>query len=287
MTTPTSDSLTGHTRRNFLKRSAAALTVAMTSGAAEGVSEEVPGPGVVSSGKPFMGIQVGAVSFVDEGVDRVLDIFQERAGVNALMLAVFTYGRGIAGRQVPGQPFPDHGVQRYDAGEFHGGDYAAVHPQFYSHSAFKSFRAPDLGDFDLLAAVVPKARARNIKSFCWFEDAFNPRLFDNFEAMAEVDVHGRPTGQTCQNNPYLREFLASLIEDWAKSYEVDGIMWGSERQGPLNRAIGASHGGFPPPSRRGWRGPCTCSRGSPSFRAPPPSRSSWRRTRSSSSCPSA
>ncbi len=50
-----------------------------------------------------IGIQVGAVSFVDEGVERVLDVFQQRASINTLFLAVFTYGRGIAGRQVPGQ----------------------------------------------------------------------------------------------------------------------------------------------------------------------------------------
>jgi hypothetical protein len=236
------------TRRSFLKGSAAAaLAAAMPTGATVAVAQEAARPGALPPGKRFIGIQVGAVSFVDEGVDRVLDILQERAGVNALMLAVFTYGRGIAGRQVPGQPLPDHGAQQYDRDSFHGGDYATLHPQFYAQSVFKNFRAPDLGDFDLLATVVPKARARNIKSFCWFEDVYSPRLLDNFEKVAEVDVDGRPTGQACLNNPYLREFLASLIEDWTKSYNVDGIMWGSERQGPLNRAIGANHGGFKGP----------------------------------------
>src|SRR2546430_5629062 len=48
-----------------------------------------------------IGIQVGAVSFLDEGVDPVLDRFQRDANVNALFIATFTYGRGIAGRQVP------------------------------------------------------------------------------------------------------------------------------------------------------------------------------------------
>jgi hypothetical protein len=219
----------------------------MPSGAAAVAAQEAARPADLPPGKRFIGIQVGAVSFVDEGVERVLDILQERGGVNALMLAVFTFGRGIAGRQVPGQPLPDHGVQRYDTDTFHGGDYAALHPEFYAQSVFKNFRAPDLGDFDLLGAVVPKARARNIKSYCWFEDVYSPRLVDNFEKVAEVDVDGRPTGQVCLNNPYLREFLAALLEDWAKSYDVDGIMWGSERQGPLNRAIGANHGGFKGP----------------------------------------
>ena len=47
-----------------------------------------------------IGIQVGAVSFVDEGVDPVLDLFQRDADINALFIATFSYGRGIAGRQV-------------------------------------------------------------------------------------------------------------------------------------------------------------------------------------------
>jgi hypothetical protein len=62
--------------------------------------------------KKTIGIQVGAVSFVDEGTEKVLDNFQQYAGVNTLFLATFTYGRGIAGRQIPGQPLPDHGKQQ-------------------------------------------------------------------------------------------------------------------------------------------------------------------------------
>ncbi len=195
-------------------------------------------------GKKFIAIQIGAVSFVDEGVDRVLDILQERGRVNALMLAVFTYGRGIAGRQVPGQPLPDHGAQKYDADTFHGGSYAALHPQYYDKTLLKNLRAPDLGDFDLLAAVIPKAKTRRMQSYCWLEDVYNPRLIPNFEKVAEVDVFGRRTGQACLNNPDIRSFLNSLVEDYVKSYEVDGVMWGSERQGPLNNAIGSHHGGF-------------------------------------------
>jgi hypothetical protein len=56
---------------------------------------------------------------VDEGVAKCLDTLQEKGGVNVLMPTVFTYGRGLSGRQVPGQPLPDHGVQEYD--QIHGG----------------------------------------------------------------------------------------------------------------------------------------------------------------------
>ena len=249
------------TRRHFLKQvaqgavaSAAGSSLALRA-AEDGLARDLPPRATRESGKKFISIQVGAVSFTDEGVDPVLDAFQERAGINTLMLAVFTYGRGIAGRQVPGEPLPDHGAQQYDTGQFHGGDYAVVHPQYYSQTPFKNFRAPDLGDFDLLSSVIPKAKARGIQSYCWFEDVYNPSLLDGFEKVAEMDVYGRPTGQACLNNPWIRNFLVSLVEDWTKSHDIDGIMWCSERQGPLNNAIGATHGGFNGHSRL----TCFCS----------------------------
>ena len=34
-----------------------------------------------------------------------------------------------------------------------------------------------------------------------------------------------------------------MVEDYLRSYDVDGLMWGSERQGPLGNAIVANHGG--------------------------------------------
>src|SRR5437016_9011923 len=105
-------------RREFLK---AGSTAAVAAGLAQ-VSN-------AAAASKMVGLQVGAVSFVDEGVDRVLDIVQERAHVNTLFVATFTYGRGIAGRQVPGQPLPDHGRQEYDT-NFHGGSYSKIHPQY-------------------------------------------------------------------------------------------------------------------------------------------------------------
>src|SRR5258707_15402144 len=84
----------------------------------------------------------GAVSFVDEGVDKVLDEFVNDAAINTLFVATFTYGRGIAGRQVPGQPLPDHGKREYDTESFHGGSYTKIHPQYYRNTVLKDFRAP-------------------------------------------------------------------------------------------------------------------------------------------------
>jgi len=202
-------------------------------------AQSAAGPASATN-KRFVAIQIGARSFVDEGVDKCLDTLQEKSGVNVLMPTVFTYGRGLAGRQVPGQPLPDHGAQQYD--EIHGGGYTKLHPEFYAKSVIKDFRAPELGEFDILADVIPKAKARGMQVYCLFEEAYNPRFIPNFEKIAEVDVYGRVGGSTCLNNPDARIFLASMVQDWLTTNDLDGMMWESERQGPLNNALQAHFG---------------------------------------------
>jgi hypothetical protein len=76
-------------RRTFVTQSALAAGAA-----ALGRSGTAPVPPAAAP----IGIQVGAVSFVDEGTEKVLDVLGEMAGVNTLFVATFTYGRGIAGR---------------------------------------------------------------------------------------------------------------------------------------------------------------------------------------------
>jgi hypothetical protein len=218
-------------RREFLKITAGA-------GAAVAMPTLAEASASASSSK-MIGIQVGAVSFVDEGTERVLDVLQERAGVNTLFLAVFTYGRGIAGRQIPGQPLPDHGKQEYDL-NFHGGNFATPHPQYYRNTVLKDTRAPDHGNLDILAEVLPAAKKRGMKVICWLEDVFRTDL-PNVEKLQERDLYGKSAETLCVNNPDYRNFLTGLVEDYASSYDIDGIMWGSERQGALSDSLGATH----------------------------------------------
>jgi hypothetical protein len=229
------------TRRDFLLQSAGALASATV---AEPHTQS-------SSTKKTIGIQIGAVSFADEGVDRVLDILQSQASVNTLFIAAFTYGRGIAGRQVPGQPLPDHGKQEYDTGTFHGGSYAALHSQYYSNTRLKNLRAPDLGSFDVFESVLPASRKRGMKNIAWFEDVFRSDI-PGVEQLQERDFYGRNASTLCLNNPGYRNFLLDLAEDYARSWDLDGIMWGSERQGAFANALGSHHG------RAGEPGRVTC-----------------------------
>src|SRR5437762_2367556 len=149
-------------RRTFLETSSLAAGGALLGGSA------LDRLASARSAEPAMiGIQVGAVSFVDEGTGAVLDRLHEMAAVNTIFLATFTYGRGIGGRQLPGQPLPDHGKQEYDTATFRGGNFATPHPQYYRNTAIVPEKAPDHPGYDVLADVVPAAHKRNIKVICW------------------------------------------------------------------------------------------------------------------------
>jgi hypothetical protein len=234
--TPSRPERTRSTRREALQAGAAA---------AAGLIGATPGP-VASEASPrrepkkSVGIQVGSISFVDEGVERALDTLQELGQVDTIYLTTFTYGRGLAGRQVPGQPFPDHGVQQSDEGTFHGGNYARPHARYYADTALKQTRAPDHGDLDIVEAVLPAARRRGMRLFCSVEDVWRTSV-PEFDRVAEVDLQGRRAGTVCLLNPDVRHFWTALVTDLCSSYEVDGVLFFNERNGPLLNATGSSH----------------------------------------------
>ncbi len=186
-----------------------------------------------------IGIQIGAISFMDEGTDKVLDILQEKACVNTLFLATFTYGNGITSRMIPGHPFPDHGVQEYDT-KFYGGNYATPHPQFYKNTIMKDLKAPDYGKLDVLEMVIPAAKKHGVKVFTWSEDVWNPTV-KNVDKIQERDLYGRNARTVCFNNPDHHNFLMGLMEDYTRSYDIDGIMWGSERYGAFGNMVESVH----------------------------------------------
>ena len=238
-------------RREFLETSTivagGALLPSTALGAAEWAQAE----------SRMIGIQAGAVSFADEGTEKVLDNFQQLAGVNTIFLATFTYGRGIAGRQLANQPLPDHGKQQYDTDTFHGGNYATPHPQYYRNTALVPEKAPDLGNYDVIADVLPAAHRRRMKVICWFEDVlrYNTNISaPGFDRAREVVLSGPESDFACSRNPHTRNFWLGLVEDYLRSYDVDGLMWGSERQGPLGNVLVANHGG----AGAGGRVACFC-----------------------------
>jgi hypothetical protein len=222
-------------RREFIKTTAAAAAVAATPAFFSTAAAEQP------AAAKMIGIQVGPVSFVDEGVEPVLDIFQERGAINTVFLTTFTYGPGLSGRQIAGHPYPDHGKQESDEAFYHGGNYATPHAEFYQNTVLKQTRAPDHGDLDIVAAVLPAARKRGMKLFCSIEDAWRADV-PGLKDLTEVDLQGRRTSSTlCPLHPDVHGFWTGLATDLCKSYDIDGILFFNENNGPLLEALGASH----------------------------------------------
>jgi hypothetical protein len=75
-----------------------------------------------------------------------------------------------------------------------------------------------------------------------------------FEKVREVVLSGPESDFACARNPNTRNFWLGLVGDYLRSYDVDGLMWGSERQGPLGSVLGTNHGG----TGAGGRVACFC-----------------------------
>lgn len=191
-----------------------------------------------------IGIQIGAVSFMDEGVEQTLDILQEKGAVNTLYIGAFSYDRGIVGRQIPGRTFPDHGVQKSDEDFFHGGNYATPHAEFYKNTKIKGelLKAPDFGDIDILEKVLPAAKKRGMKVYACVQDGFNyPEDVLIFREFYEMNLGGQKRGAMCFYAPDVREFWKAVSVDLCTSYDIDGILLFNERGGPFLNSLGASH----------------------------------------------
>lgn len=195
----------------------------------------------------FVGIQVGAISFVDEGVDQVLDILQEKAGVNAILISALTWSIGNAGRAAFG--FPDHGVQEPD--NLQGGAFFKPDPNYYQSTFHKNFAAPDplYKGFDTLADVIPAAKSRGIDVYPYYcetsSSAIRSLWQPGFPHFLDRDHWGKVATRPSLLNPHYREWWRSVIEDWFKNHDLRGMLWGIERQSPLMDILrGDSSTGF-------------------------------------------
>jgi hypothetical protein len=230
-------------RRTFLQlASATAATLtqkahAQTRPAARGAR------GAAKGRKNFVGIQVRAFAWVDEGIDQVLDNIQKKGDVNTVW--AYTYGYGEQ-RLKQGVNLPDHG-KALSAGstEIVAGAFYDYDPKYFENTNIKDFRAKGYGKFNVIEEVAPKAKARGMDFFAW--DLNNPsptmvRTSPNYAEAGEVDLYGRRTTNPCYNNPDYRAYLSGKIESLLAGYpsEVDGVAWGCERMGPLDNMIGGS-----------------------------------------------
>ena len=236
----------GVTRRDVLKTAAvaaAAVAGAGLVGLAGGATTEPGEQGAAAATRaaPTIGIQTGPPPLAADDLDPFLDDISRRGGVNALFPFIYTYAHTTAAMKAEG---------------FHGGNFAIPHMQYYKNTSlsYADMRAPDFGDMDILARTIPAAKKHGMKTFAWILEDHDHAPSSAWDSLYEIDFHGRrvlahPSGP-CYNNPAYLGFVLGLVEDYTRSYDIDGVMWSSERQGGFFNALGAyAHGSGSDPGK--------------------------------------
>jgi len=187
----------------------------------------------------MVGIQVGANAFIDEGINQVLDTLQQRGQVNTLFISAFTFTNTIGGPLFGKDKLPGHGKLYLN---YTGGAFFTPHPQFYTGTAVKDVKAPDHGDFDVLEKVIPEAKKRGLKVYPFIYGHSLRRAIPFMDKALEVNFDGKISNTGCEYNPDFKNLITGITRDLCTSYDIDGLMWGSEFQGPLNNVIAATPG---------------------------------------------
>ncbi len=79
-----------------------------------------------------------------------------------------------------------------------------------------------------------------MKVYAWSEDVFGSTIPD-IEKFQERDLYGKNAQTVCFSNPDTHRFWLALQEDLIRSYDIDGIMWGSERYGAFGNMVESVH----------------------------------------------
>lgn len=202
-----------------------------------------------SENQKFVGIQLSPFSVLDEGIGPLLDMFENRFGINVLLVGTLSWlglkvGRSI-GWKLDG--WPDHGVADPEY-SLKGGSYIKERPEYYRNTKVTNFQNSDDGlkGEDILDIVIPEARKRGMKIYPEvMEPLFkyaghgsaNNVMIPNMPQLLEVNHLGIVGQEPCINNPGYRSWWHSIIEDYARNYDIDGIMWCNERRSPIDNIL--------------------------------------------------
>lgn len=221
------------TRREFLRTAAGALVVA---GAAEVLSGDAAG-GEPRDTAPFVGIQMGPHTMLDEGIEPCLDLVQQTAAVNALLIYSHAFHGDL--RERPELLAQDHGKPpRVHSGPLPTA-WVRQHEQYFRDTTLRvrpTDPSLEYAGRDLFHEVREPARRRGMKLYARILEGPSPAI-ENRGKVVTVDVYGHPTNVACWNHPEYRAFWTALVEDLFRSYDLDGFQWGAERMGPLMNVI--------------------------------------------------
>jgi len=199
----------------------------------------VPAPRTAPPAKPlFVGIQMSPHSMLDEGIEKCLDLIQETAGVNCIMVYSHAYGGNM--RKPLRDLANDHGVPARDNTQRKLPIvWTKPHEQYYQDTALRHQVVDDSFDYhdrDLFAELAEPCRKRGVKLYARILEAGSSSIANSRQAVTQ-DVNGRATGTACWNNPHCKNLWVATAEDLFRSYQLDGFQWGAERMGPLMNVI--------------------------------------------------
>ena len=201
------------TRRDVLKATAALGIAALGGEALAQVAAPAP---AIKKEPPTVGIAMGPPPLAGNNLDAFFEDMKTRAGVNTLFPFIYSYVPTTASMPAQG---------------FRGGNFAIPHMQYYKNTSltFEEMRAPEFKDVDILERTIPIAKKHGIKTFAWILEDNRAAPFPSWQKMYEMDFHGRrasnhPAGP-CYNNPLYLGFVLGLVEDYCRSYDIDGVMW--------------------------------------------------------------
>ena len=186
---------------------------------------------------PFIGIQMGPHTMLDEGIERCLDLVGRTAAINAVM----TYTHAFHGDLRKPIQFlaPDHGVPPRAT--------RSPLPAVWVKHDDRTFRdtrlrvrpsdpALEYANRDLFVEMVAPARRRGMKIYARILEGSGSAI-ENFGTIVTRDIDGQPTTTGCWTHPEYKAFWAAVAEDLFRNYELDGLQWGAERMGPLMNVI--------------------------------------------------
>jgi len=188
---------------------------------------------------PFIGIQFGPQNAYDEGIDHCLDLMQETAKVNTLV--IYTHQTHDGHRADHGKPFPDR-----EDGTSLPVTWVRSNPDCYTDTFLRPVVEPDktYGGRDILDDLREPAAKRGMKLYSrilegWGNRWKNRPKFLSIDAYGQVgiDRKGKRT-RYCYNHPGYRNFWLSVVEDLFEEHPwLDGFKYGSESDGPLTQCL--------------------------------------------------
>lgn len=228
-------------RRDFLQQSTAAAITALP--LRHAMAHEA------KRSDRFVGVQIHPFSFYDEGPDRVLDLLQETASVNALLVYTHLYAadqsvpREVLAHDHPGFTPVEPKQRRYRKvwARHDAKSFAGMVMQHAWNEANVEFAGKDL-----FAELEPLCTRRGI---ALMGRILEPRMkqgiepIENFAQVLTVGLDGKPGTHACWNNPDYRSFWQATVADTFRHNPLTGFMLGAERTGLLYRLIQA---GEPP-----------------------------------------